>query len=158
MGYKWVSVYSAGIVGWGNEGLPLWGNEPSGVVEAAPVDLPVVPPGQLPRSLGADEFRKLMTEARDEIAILDVRSPGEFAAGHLPGAVNIPDDQFHANYDELIKQVPTGKRVIIHCVTGIRAEGVYHAIATRGKYENPKGVQFLRATIGISPGGEFTIQ
>lgn len=157
MGYKWVSVYSAGEPEWKAEGLPLWGNEPSGVVAAAPADLPTAP-GGLPRAISAADFRKLMAEKADQIAILDVRSADEFAAGHLPGAVNIPDDQFHANYDALVSKVPTGKQVIIHCVTGIRAEGVYHAIATRGKYENPKGIQFLNATIAVSNDGKFTVQ
>ena len=42
--------------------------------------------------LPADEFLKL----RETIPVADVRSPGEYAIGHIPGAVNIPlfdDDQ-----------------------------------------------------------------
>ncbi|MFH7321358.1 rhodanese-like domain-containing protein [Desulfurivibrio sp. D14AmB] len=157
-GYNWVAVYSAGEPEWKKEGLPLWGNEPSGVADVAPVELPVVPPGKLPRSINAADFRKLVTETPNEVVVLDVRSAGEYAAGHLPGAINLPDDQFHANYDELVKKVPTNKRVLIHCVTGIRAEGVYHALATRGKYENTHGVQFLNATMSISADGSFTVQ
>lgn len=158
MGYKWVSVYSAGEPEWKQQGLPLWGNEPSGVVEAAPADLPVVVGSKLSRAISAADFKKLMAESAAEVTILDVRSADEFDAGHLPGAVNLPDDQFHANYDALVGKVPTGQRVVIHCVTGIRAEGVYHALATRGKYENPAGVQFLNATIGVSKDGKFTTQ
>ena len=158
MGYKWASVYSAGEPEWKDEGLPLWGNEPSGVVDAAPVDLPKVAPGTLDRAINAADFAKLMSESAADIAIVDVRSADEFAAGHLPGAINLPDDQFHANYDAMVSKVPTDKRVVIHCVTGIRAEGVYHALATRGNYQNPKGVQFLNATISISADGTFTVR
>ena len=46
----------------------------------------------LPGKLNVSEFLDL----RDTIPVVDVRSPGEFAAGHIPGAVNIPlfdDDQ-----------------------------------------------------------------
>lgn len=157
MGYKWVTVYSAGEPEWKEQGLPLWGNEPSGVVEAAPASLPVVLGSKLPRTISAEEFKKLMAESAGSVTILDVRSADEFAAGHLPGAINLPDDKFHANYDALVGKVPTGKRVVIHCVTGIRAEGVYHALATRGKYENPKGVQFLNANISIAKDGSFNV-
>ncbi|HET97445.1 MAG TPA: sulfurtransferase [Desulfurivibrio alkaliphilus] len=155
MGYKWVSVYSAGEPEWKRDGLPLWGNEPSGVVDVA-IELPTAP-GGLPRTISGADFTKLMKESPNEVAILDVRSAGEFAAGHLPGAVNIPDDQFHANYEQLVKKVPTGKRVIIHCVTGIRAGGVYHAIATRGGYDNPKGIQYLDASMFVNSDGTFEI-
>ncbi len=135
--------------------MPLWGNEPSGVV-AAPVELPMAP-GGLPRRVSISDFIMLVNASPREVAILDVRSADEFAAGHIPGAINLPDDQFHANYDEMIKKVPTGVRVLIHCVAGPRAEGVYHAIATRGGYDNPKGIQYLDAAIFFNPDGTFEI-
>jgi len=46
----------------------------------------------IPDKLPADQFLRL----RETIPLADVRSPGEYAAGHIPGAVNIPlfnDDQ-----------------------------------------------------------------
>ena len=33
--------------------------------------------------------------------VLDVRSPDEFAAGHLPGAVNVPVDRLEASLKEV---------------------------------------------------------
>lgn len=158
MGYRDLFVYLAGEPAWKEAGLPLWGNEPSGVVALEPKELPKVAPGTLPRSINAAEFNKMMAEKGGEIVILDVRSADEYAAGHLPGAINLPDDKFHANYEQLVSKVPTDKQIVIHCVTGIRAEGVYHALATRGNYANPKGVQFLNATISISADGKFDIR
>ncbi|MBI5042229.1 MAG: metalloregulator ArsR/SmtB family transcription factor [Gammaproteobacteria bacterium] len=36
-----------------------------------------------------------------EVTVLDVRPPEEFAAGHLPGAINIPLDELEARLEEL---------------------------------------------------------
>jgi tRNA 2-selenouridine synthase len=45
-------------------------------------------------------------EHRDEWQIIDVRSPGEYTDGHIPGAINIPlfDDDERANVGTLYKQ------------------------------------------------------
>lgn len=155
LGYRNIFVYLAGEPAWKEAGLPLWGNEPSGVMAMEPQDLPKVAPGGLSRVINDDEFEKLV--AAGEVVVIDVRSADEYNAGHIPGAINLPDDQFHANYEELVKQVPTDQRVVIHCLTGIRAEGVYHALATRGNYENPEGVQFLNANISIASNNSFSI-
>lgn len=49
------------------------------------------------------------------VPILDVRTPAEFAAGAIPGAVNIPVDDLR----ERIAEVPEGD-VVVHCAVGIR--------------------------------------
>ena len=48
--------------------------------------------------------------------LLDVRSPAEFARGHLPGAVNIPLDDLRARLGEL----PTSKPILAYCQVGMR--------------------------------------
>ncbi len=40
-------------------------------------------------TIGLEEYRKVV-ESPGEALIIDVREPQEFAAGHVPGAVNIP--------------------------------------------------------------------
>ena len=37
-----------------------------------------------------EEAKKLMDE-RDDILIVDVRNPEEYAQGHIPGAINVPN-------------------------------------------------------------------
>jgi NADPH-dependent 2,4-dienoyl-CoA reductase/sulfur reductase-like enzyme/rhodanese-related sulfurtransferase len=49
--------------------------------------------------------------------LVDVRSAGEFADGHLPGAVNIPHTQLRARLDE----VPAGRPVFVYCASGVRS-------------------------------------
>ena len=51
---------------------------------------------------------------------IDVRSPGEFAAGHIPGAVNIPMDQIEARIPDLLPGVP----IVLVCQAGKRARMV----------------------------------
>jgi ArsR family transcriptional regulator len=45
------------------------------------------------------------------VTVLDVRPPEEFAAGHLPGAVNIPIQELEKRLGEL----PKRKEVIAYC-------------------------------------------
>lgn len=54
------------------------------------------------RNVGIEDFLRLSAE----LPVADVRSPGEFAAGHLPAAVNIPlfSDEERAQVGTLYKQ------------------------------------------------------
>ncbi len=64
-------------------------------------------------------------QARDWIAsgeaplFLDVRTPAEFAGGHVPGAINIPHDALPARTAELAKH--EGEPVVVYCESGRRA-------------------------------------
>ena len=51
--------------------------------------------------------------------VLDVRSPEEFAAGHVPGAMNIPHDQLSRRHAELATH--RGRPVVVCCRSGMRA-------------------------------------
>ena len=51
--------------------------------------------------------------------IIDVRSPGEFASGHVRGSINIPLDSFA---DSIARQVPDKtSAVILCCASGGRS-------------------------------------
>jgi rhodanese-related sulfurtransferase len=53
----------------------------------------------------------------DGPAVIDVRSPMEFAAGHIPGAVNIPYEEIAVRITEV--EAPHG--VALYCMKGPRA-------------------------------------
>ena len=53
----------------------------------------------------------------DEILLIDVREPHEFAAGHIPGSVSMPLSTFDPN---AIPREP-GKRVVFSCAAGVRS-------------------------------------
>ena len=57
--------------------------------------------------------------ADQSLFVLDVRSPEEYAAGHVPGAVNIPHGELAARIAEL-----SGARerdIVVYCRTGVRS-------------------------------------
>ncbi len=64
----------------------------------------------------------------DAPLLLDVRSPEEFAAGHVPGAVNIPHDQVAARLGELDKS----RWVLVYCRSGKRAGAAEGVLADAG--------------------------
>lgn len=64
--------------------------------------------------------------------ILDVRSPEEYAEGHIPGAINIPHDQLGSRLAEIGKY--KDKDVVLYCRSGRRvgiAAGVLQAAGFR---------------------------
>ena len=59
----------------------------------------------------------LKTGPAAESQLIDVRSPSEFAAGHIPGAINIPMDQIESRLDDLSRTKP----IVLICQMGKRA-------------------------------------
>ncbi len=58
-------------------------------------------------------------EKDSDIVVLDIRTPEEFAAGHIPGAINI---DYHApDYAAKIKTLDTSKTYLMHCAGGGRS-------------------------------------
>ena len=51
--------------------------------------------------------------------VIDVRSRGEFNAGHLPNAVNIPLDEIEAGAPKLAKD--KHQVLLLHCASGMRS-------------------------------------
>jgi rhodanese-related sulfurtransferase len=52
------------------------------------------------------------------VTVLDVRTPQEFEAGHVPGAINIPFDQVAARTAELGTKA---RPLLLYCRTGRRS-------------------------------------
>ena len=49
--------------------------------------------------------------------LVDVRSPGEWASGHLDGAVLIPIDELGGR----LAEIPRGHPVVVYCASGMRS-------------------------------------
>lgn len=64
--------------------------------------------------------------ARPEAQVLDVRSADEYAERHVKGALHIPHTRLAARMAEL----PAGKRLYVHCGSGLRA-GMAASFLTR---------------------------
>lgn len=68
-------------------------------------------------------------DAKDpELFLLDVRSPQEFAKGHIAGAVNIPYDQVATH----LAEVPKDRDVVLYCQSGRRAGLAAQVLAANG--------------------------
>jgi rhodanese-related sulfurtransferase/DNA-binding transcriptional ArsR family regulator len=74
------------------------------------------------------------------VTVLDVRPPEEFAAGHLPGAVNIPISELAKR----LRELPKGKEVVAYC-RGAYCLMSYDAVALLRK----KGVKARRLEAGL---------
>jgi rhodanese-related sulfurtransferase len=54
-----------------------------------------------------------------QVTLIDVRTPGEYAEGHVPGAVNIPLDQVQARMSEL--EAYKSQDLYLICRSGARS-------------------------------------
>lgn len=75
--------------------------------------------GQHKKVVDADEFDKAIKS--DDVIVLDVRTPEEFAEGHIKNAVNINwqnPDEFKTKAAQLDKS----KSVYVYCLAGVRSE------------------------------------
>lgn len=68
--------------------------------------------------MNSAEFARLRVE-RSDLRVIDVRTPGEFAAGHIAGAYNVPLPELEGHRAEL-HQAGSGPVVLI-CKSGRRA-------------------------------------
>jgi NADPH-dependent 2,4-dienoyl-CoA reductase/sulfur reductase-like enzyme/rhodanese-related sulfurtransferase len=66
--------------------------------------------------------------AENAAFLLDVRTPAEFAAGHIPGAVNIPIDELRHRRDEL----PRDRPIVAYCQVGQRGYNATRLLLQRG--------------------------
>ena len=66
--------------------------------------------------------------ARDEIVLIDVRTPQEYMFEHVEGALLMPMSFFRA--DKLPGQ--SEKRIVFHCGSGVRSERVARAAIAAG--------------------------
>ncbi|MGC8875889.1 rhodanese-like domain-containing protein [Thermus sp.] len=75
-----------------------------------------VPPEELYRALASGAV------------VVDVRTPGEFAQGHVPGAINLPVEEVARWAD----QIPKDKPVYLYCHSGNRSRRAAEYLARKG--------------------------
>lgn len=72
-------------------------------------------------------------DARSMVAagarLVDVRSPGEFAGGHITGAINIPVDQLPNRIAEI---GPPDTAVVLYCASGMRSARAAAVLKAKG--------------------------
>ena len=74
-------------------------------------------------------FDELATSG-EAFFVLDVRTPQEFAQGHVPGAVNIPHTELAAHMDELTAYMDVP--IVTYCERGGRAAMALQTLQQQG--------------------------
>jgi len=86
----------------------------------------------------AEEAHQLMTDDKS-IQVLDVRTPKEYAQGHIKGAINI--DYYADDFAEQLEALDPNTTYLVHCRSGVRsgrslpilkAKGISHLIHLDG--------------------------
>lgn len=81
--------------------------------------------------------------------LLDVRSRGEYATGHLPGSVNIPHTELRGRLDE-VRQIAGGRPVRVLCASGVRS-AIAHRVLAQAGFDSASlsgGMLTLRSVLG----------
>jgi rhodanese-related sulfurtransferase len=87
--------------------------------------------GGPPKTIAFDELRRAF--AAGECALIDVREPGEYRSGHVPGSQNLPLSQFDPG------TLPRDRKVVLICQSGMRSG---RALAQARKAGHPEAVHF----------------
>ncbi|WP_329530999.1 rhodanese-like domain-containing protein [Streptomyces sp. NBC_01450] len=80
-----------------------------------------------PVTLATDQARTRL----HELTVIDVRTPAEYASGHLPGALNIPLDRIRRALPEIRHAAQRGD-VLVVCASGARSENACKQLAEQG--------------------------
>jgi phage shock protein E len=85
-------------------------------------------PARQVAQVSQDALLEMQAHKDSSLLLLDVRTPEEFAAGHVPGAVNIPYDQVASRLNE----IPKSDEVVLYCHSGRRAGLAMETLAANG--------------------------
>lgn len=92
------------------------------------------------KQINVDKVRELVESNN---IIIDVREIGEYARGHIKGAINIPLSELR----ERINEIPKDKPVYIHCRTGQRS---YNAVLALQNAGYPNVYNITGSFLGLS--------
>lgn len=115
---------------------------------------PAVAQNQLPVSgpLQAQAAQQLIAMLGKNLAVIDVRSPEEFAQGHVPGAVLLPVEQLPAQLDK----IPADKPVLFVCRTGRRASHAFDVL--RKARPGQAQIWYLDGAPQYKPDGSYSFR
>jgi rhodanese-related sulfurtransferase len=109
----------------------------AGPAASQPAPAPPVAAGKSLPLIGQQALLERQAKKDQSLFVLDVRTPEEFAAGRVPGAVNVPYDQVASR----LAEIPKNKDVVLYCRSGRRTELAGEALKANGytKLEHLQG-------------------
>jgi len=102
-----------------SEGMPTW-EEKGFAIYAGPDYEKKIETSRL----SPKELQVLLEGNKAGMTLIDVRDPQEFAEGHIPGAINMPAQNFAALSAGLEKE----KKVVVYCNSGGRSYNAYRKL------------------------------
>lgn len=103
-------------------------------------DSPATRPAEAWKNVSPSEAEELHKDP--QMIILDVRTPGEHKAGHIPRAVNI--NLYDKDFGERLDALDKSKPVLVYCASGNRSVPAAKTLAAKGfdkLYHLEKGFQ-----------------
>lgn len=111
LGYSNLMMYAEGMPVWEEKGMSIYaGPNYEKKVETS--------------KLKPQELKALMDSKPETLTIVDVRDRSEFDLGHIPGAINIPVENFALQSGVLEKE----KRIVVYCNSGGRSYNAYRKL------------------------------
>lgn len=81
-----------------------------------------------PVRVGVSEFAEIISAPG--VTILDVRTPEEFASGHIAGAINIPVE--YPDYIDRVSELDPNGIYAVYCRSGNRSQPAVAGLASVG--------------------------
>lgn len=100
------------VAGYVDGGLAAW--------NAAGLELATLP------QLSVDELHERLREG--PLQVIDVRTPSEYASGHVPGALSVP----LAGLSHVVERIPPARAAAIICAAGYRSSAASSLLARSG--------------------------
>jgi len=110
-GFSDVSVYAEGMPVWEEKGYAIYAGPDYDKTVTTSMIKPVV-------------VKALLDNAPETLTVVDARDAKEFAEGHVPGAINIPVENFAAGSGVLDKK----KQIVVYCNSGGRSYNAYRKL------------------------------
>jgi rhodanese-related sulfurtransferase len=88
------------------------------------------------------EIQELVAAPPADLVILDIRTPEEFAAGHLAGAINV--DYYASDFEDQLAQLNLDVPYVMYCNSGNRSSNALPLMDSLGfseVYEMDGGIQ-----------------
>jgi rhodanese-related sulfurtransferase len=90
-------------------------------------------------------------ESGNSPQIIDIRDPGDFAAGHIPGALNVPMNELPSRIDEIEWE----DDVVVTCPIG---QSSIQAARLIGSYEGVEDANSVRSMAGGYDAWEYDLE
>lgn len=82
------------------------------------------------KTISAETAKKVLKDDKGSAVLLDVRTPEEFASGHIPGATLIPDYELSQRAETELPN--TEAPIIVYCLSGGRSGGAARWLLKKG--------------------------